>query len=55
MMPRGLAAAIMAQLVASSGIVYASLFPDMILVVIISSVIVTSLGNSYLKSRTKEA
>jgi cell volume regulation protein A len=54
MMPRGLAAAIMAQLVARSGIVYASLFPDMILIVIISSVIVTSLGNSYVKSRTKE-
>jgi cell volume regulation protein A len=55
MMPRGLAAAIMAQLVSGSGIIYASLFPDMILIVIISSVIVTSIGNSYLKSRTKES
>ena len=54
MMPRGLAAAIMAQLVATSGIVNASLFPDMILVVIITSVIITSIGGSYLKSKSTQ-
>ena len=51
MMPRGLAAAIMAQLVATSGILNASLYPDIILIVIIASVIVTSIGSSYLKSK----
>ena len=55
MMPRGLAAAIMAQLVVSSGIVNASLFPDMILIVIIASVLVSSLGSSYLKSKADES
>jgi len=53
MMPRGLAAAIMAQLVATSGILNASLYPDIILIVIIVSVIVTSIGNSYLQSKLK--
>lgn len=53
MMPRGLAAAIMAQLVTTSGIANASLFPDMILVVLISSVIITSIGSSYLKNKSK--
>ncbi len=51
MMPRGLAAAIMAQLVVSSGISNASVFPDIILIVIIITVIITSIGSSYLKSR----
>jgi cell volume regulation protein A len=50
MMPRGLAAAIMAQLVASSNILNATLFPDIILMVIIASVIISSIGTSYLKN-----
>jgi cell volume regulation protein A len=54
MMPRGLAAAIMAQLVASSGILYASLFPDMIIIVIIASVLISSIGSSYLKRKTED-
>lgn len=53
MMPRGLAAAIMAQLVATSGVLNASSYPDIILIVIIVSVIVTSIGNSYLQSKLK--
>ena len=53
MMPRGLAAAIMAQLVATSGVLNASLYPDIILIVIIVSVIVTSIGSSYLQSKLK--
>ena len=52
MMPRGLAAAIMAQLVASSGISYASLFPDIIIIVIIVSVMISSVGSSYLRRKT---
>ena len=55
LMQRGMkaraAAAIMAQLVASSGIADASSFPDIILIVIIVSVIISSVGSSYLKSR----
>jgi cell volume regulation protein A len=54
MMPRGLAAAIMAQLVATSGIMNATLFPDMILIVIITSVLISSIGTSYLRTKTKK-
>lgn len=48
MMPRGLAAAIMAQLVASSGIQFSSMFPEMIMIVIIFSVIIGSIGGAIL-------
>jgi len=51
MMPRGLAAAIMAQLVASSGIAYSSMFPELIMIVIIVSVVISSMGASLLKRR----
>ena len=49
MMPRGLAAAIMAQLVVSSNIQKASLFPDLILIIIITTVAISSLGTALLK------
>ncbi|MBN2336172.1 cation:proton antiporter [Candidatus Bathyarchaeota archaeon] len=55
MMPRGLAAAIMAQLVASSGVAYASTFPELIMIVIIVSVVISSVGASLLKRRMKLA
>ena len=51
MMPRGLAAAIIAQLVASSGIAYSSMFPELIMIVIIVSVVISSMGASLLKRR----
>ncbi len=51
MMPRGLAAAIMAQLVASSGIAYSSMFPELIMIVIIVSVVISSVGAALLKRR----
>lgn len=51
MMPRGLAAAIMAQLVASSGIAYSSMFPELIMIVIIVSVVISSMGAAVLKRR----
>lgn len=51
MMPRGLAAAIMAQLVVASNIEKASLFPDLILIIIIASVIISSLGIAMIKPR----
>ncbi|NIN63893.1 MAG: hypothetical protein GTO63_04090, partial [Anaerolineae bacterium] len=54
MMPRGLAAAIMAQLVASSGIAYSSMFPELIMIVIIVSVVISSMGSSLLKRRMKK-
>jgi len=49
MMPRGLAAAIMAQLVVTSNIEGASMFPDLILIIIIASVVISSLGTALLK------
>ena len=52
MMPRGLAAAIMAQLVVSYNIENASMFPDLILIIIITSVIISSLGSALLKKPT---
>jgi cell volume regulation protein A len=55
MMPRGLAAAIMAQLVASSGIAYSSMFPELIMIVIIVSVVISSMGATLLKRRTNRA
>jgi cell volume regulation protein A len=55
MMPRGLAAAIMAQLVASSGIAYSSMFPELIMIVIIVSVVISSMGAALLKRRTNRA
>jgi cell volume regulation protein A len=51
MMPRGLAAAIMAQLVASSGIAYSSMFPELIMIVIIVSVVISSVGAAIIKRR----
>jgi cell volume regulation protein A len=54
MLPRGLAAAIMAQLVISTNIEYASMFPDIIIIVIISTVIISSVG-SFLISRSIRA
>jgi len=49
MMPRGLAAAIMAQLVVSYNIENSSMYPDLILIIIITSVIISSLGSALLK------
>jgi len=54
MMPRGLAAAIMAQLAASSGIAHASIFPELIMIVIIVSVVVSSVGAALLERRMGE-
>jgi len=51
MLPRGLAAAIMAQIVISTNIEYASMFPDIIIIVIISTVVISSVG-SFLTSRS---
>jgi len=51
MMPRGLAAAIMAQLVASSGIAHSSMFPELIMIVIIVSVVISSIGAAIIKRR----
>jgi cell volume regulation protein A len=44
MLPRGLAAAIMAQLVSSSNIYNAHMYPDITIIVIISTVLISSLG-----------
>lgn len=51
MMPRGLAAAIMAQLVVSSGIQFSSAFPEIIMIVIILSVIIGSVGGIILSRK----
>ena len=50
MMPRGLAAAIMAQLAFSSNIHNAHMFPDITIIVIIATVLISSLG-SYMVTR----
>lgn len=45
MMPRGLAAAILAQVVSTSGIPNASLYSDLVITVIIASVVIASAGS----------
>lgn len=54
MLPRGLAAAIMAQLVASSGIRNASIYPELIMMVIIFTVIISSMSGVILEKRKKK-
>jgi cell volume regulation protein A len=53
MLPRGLAAAIMAQLVASSHISNASMYPDVILIIIITTVIISSIASSIIHREDK--
>jgi len=53
MLPRGLAAAIMAQLVASSGIPNASIYLDVILIIIITTVIISSIASSIIHREDK--
>lgn len=51
MLPRGLAAAVLAQIVVNAGVPGTSLFPDIILLIIIYSVIIASLGIFIIKKR----
>jgi cell volume regulation protein A len=53
MMPRGLSAAVLAQIVVSSNIPGTQLFPDMILLTIIYSVLISSVGIFMIKRRRK--
>ena len=51
MMPRGLSAAVLAQIVITSGIMGTELFPDIILLIIIYSVLISSFGIFMIKRR----
>jgi len=51
MLPRGLAAAVMAELIVLSGIENAEVFPQVVIVVIISTVVIAGLGTSVLKRK----
>ena len=51
MMPRGIAAAVMAQLAASSGVQYAYMMPDLILIIIILTVALSSVWSSVLERK----
>ena len=50
-MPRGLSAAVLAQIVITSGIMGTELFPDIILLIIIYSVLISSFGIFMIKRR----
>ncbi len=51
--PRGLAAAILAQMIVSSNAPNAILYPDLVITVIIGSVLISSIGSSLIKSNLK--
>lgn len=51
MMPRGIAAAVMAQLAISSGVQYAYMMPDLILIIIILTVALSSVWSSVLERK----
>ena len=51
--PRGLAAAILAQMVVSSSAPNAILYSDLVITVIISSVLISSIASSLIKSNLK--
>jgi NhaP-type Na+/H+ or K+/H+ antiporter len=50
MFPRGLAAAILAQMVVSSNAPYAIFYSDIVITVIIASVLISSIGSFLMKS-----
>ncbi len=54
MMPRGLSAAVLAQIVLTSGIKGTEMFPDIILLIIIYSVLISSFGIFMLKRKKPE-
>ena len=51
MLPRGLSAAVMAELIVLSGIPNAEVFPQVVIVVIISTVVIAGVGTSILKRK----
>jgi len=53
MFPRGLAAAVLASLPLTMGIPDSELFPEISFIVILSSILVTTIGVVFLKKRTK--
>jgi cell volume regulation protein A len=53
MLPRGLSAAVMSELIVLSGIPNAGLFPQIVIVVIISTVVIAGIGTSLLKRKFK--
>jgi len=53
MLPRGLAAAVMAQIVAASQLARAKAFPDIVTAVIIVTVLITAVSTSFLRSRSR--
>ncbi len=53
MFPRGLAAAVLASLPLTMGIPNSELFPEISFIVILSSILVTTIGVVFLKKRTK--
>lgn len=54
MLPRGLSAAVMSELIVLSGIPNAEVFPQAVIVVIISTVVIAGVGTSILKRKTEE-
>lgn len=54
MLPRGLSAAVMAELIVLSGIPNADVFPQVVIVVIISTVVIAGIGTSILKRKTEK-
>ncbi len=53
MFPRGLAAAVLASLPLTMGIPNSELFPEISFIVILSSILVTTIGVVFLKKRKK--
>ncbi|HLC39647.1 MAG TPA: cation:proton antiporter [archaeon] len=51
MLPRGLAAAVMAQIVSTSNIPNASIYTDIVITVIIASVVISSLGSFFASTK----
>jgi len=54
MLPRGLSAAVMAELIVLSGIPNADVFPQVVIIVIISTVVIAGIGASILKRKTEK-
>ncbi|MCP8317739.1 MAG: cation:proton antiporter, partial [archaeon] len=54
MLPRGLAAAVLSQLIVASGVSNAGLFQDIILTVIISTVLICTFGIYLIKARSRK-
>jgi hypothetical protein len=44
MLPRGLSAAVVAEIVVASGIPNASTYPDIIMIVIVTTVVISAIG-----------